>query len=102
MSVDTLAGFKLTLSTLVVAVGSGFGTMFDWIRDGGLTAILAAILTAVVIIANVIKIKREGRQAEIELKQAELHLTIMLAKEKTRMEDVHFRRHSDQKTEDAP
>lgn len=91
MTVDNLAEGKFTVGTILIGISTSLGTMFEWIQDGGLTAILAAILTTVVIISHVMKIRRENRLAEYEFQKAEMDLKIQAAKEESRKQEIRFR-----------
>ena len=91
MTLDNLAEGKFTVGTIFIGISTSLGAMFDWVQDGGLTAILAAILTTVVIISHLMKIKREIRMGEYEVKRVEQELRIQAAKEKSRLAEITFR-----------
>ena len=91
MTLDNLAEGKFTFGTIFIGISTSLGAMFDWVQDGGLTAILAAILTLVVIISHIMKIKRENKMAEYEIKRVEQELRIRAAKEESRLAEINFR-----------
>lgn len=80
--VENMASTKVATGTVFVGVGSGMGAMFDWIQDGGLTVILASILSTVVIVSSIIKsydehkkhkLKMRLLKADIELVREQIH-----------------------------